>query len=227
VNGPIDPRMLEALRRDREAPVDDEVRTRVASRLGFAGSAPSAARRDAPVAASGARWRVPAVATLAFVTGAAVGATLYARFVPVPPPRIVIERVPASPIGPPAPSAGAAPPAPGPTADVARFTPSVSSSASVARARTAQLDAERALLDAARSALVGGDSDGALQLLERHAKAFPRPLLGEERDALFVQALVRAGRFDEARGRADAFRRSAPESLLRSAVESAIASIPQ
>jgi hypothetical protein len=91
----------------------------------------------------------------------------------------------------------------------------------------ARLDAERALLDAARAALVSGDADTALRLLERHTRAYAaHPLLGDERDALFVQALVRAGRYDEARARAEALRRKAPDSLFLSAVDAALATIP-
>ena len=89
-----------------------------------------------------------------------------------------------------------------------------------------QLDAERSLLDLARVALVRGDCDGALGALDRHAKTFRRPLLGEERDALVVQALVRGGRYDEARARAEEFRRKTPKSLLAPAVDAAIAAIP-
>jgi outer membrane protein assembly factor BamD (BamD/ComL family) len=89
-----------------------------------------------------------------------------------------------------------------------------------------QLDAERALLDAARVALVSGDTDTALRALDQHSRTFPRPMLGEERDALFVQALVRAGRYDQARARAEAFRRRNPQSLFLTAVDAAIASIP-
>jgi hypothetical protein len=51
-------------------------------------------------------------------------------------------------------------------------------------------------------------------------------MLGEEREVLMVQALVRAARYDEARARATAFRRTVPDSLFLSAVDAAIASIP-
>jgi hypothetical protein len=51
-------------------------------------------------------------------------------------------------------------------------------------------------------------------------------MLGEERDALRVETLVKAGRYEEARARADAFRKATPKSLFLSAVAAAIASIP-
>jgi len=51
-------------------------------------------------------------------------------------------------------------------------------------------------------------------------------VLGEERDALTVEALVGAGRYDEARSLADAFHRRSPDSLFTTTVSSAIRSIP-
>jgi hypothetical protein len=229
MNGPIDPRMLDALRRDREAPVADEARNRVASRLGVAGATSSPSPPRSPSAASGVRWRVPTLVMLAFVAGGAVGAALHARFTPVPPARVVIVPGPESPLAAPVaaiPTLPAAPESSAPDLALAASpAPTAPSSLTAARVRLAQLDAERALLDSARAALVAGDSDTALQILDRHVKTYRHPLLGEERDALLVQSLVRAGRFDEARSRAEAFRRGAPQSLLLPAVESAIDSI--
>jgi hypothetical protein len=88
-----------------------------------------------------------------------------------------------------------------------------------------QLAAERRLLDSARSELVGGEPNHALFLLDAHRTRFPRGRLAEERDALSIQALVKAGRNDEARTRARAFREHSPDSLFRAAVDSAIESI--
>jgi len=62
--------------------------------------------------------------------------------------------------------------------------------------------------------------------LDRHRRTFSAPLLGEERDAMWIQALVKAGRYDDARTRAAAFRRRSPDSLFTSVVDSAIGSIP-
>ena len=239
---PLDPRALEALRGDRKAPAPDEARARVGSRLGVYGPIPAPSPRAASgsaVATGGAR----ALALLAmFVTGAAVGAALHAALVKAPGPRVVYVDRPASilpqaaPEGPRAPSASS--PAsvasaelavvPSPNAPASGPQPSAQPApvAAMPLAGIAQLDAERALLDAARAALVSGDSDTALRALERHTRIYGRPLLGEERDALFVQALVRAGRYDEARARAGAFRRGAPHSLLLPAVDAAISTIP-
>jgi outer membrane protein assembly factor BamD (BamD/ComL family) len=82
------------------------------------------------------------------------------------------------------------------------------------------------LLDEARAALVQGDASRALERLDQHQTHFPDGLLAEERDAMQVQALVRAERYDEARARAATFRARSPSSLFLSTVESAIGSIP-
>jgi hypothetical protein len=71
-----------------------------------------------------------------------------------------------------------------------------------------------------------GDPVRALDRLDRHRRSFPHPLLAEERDAMRVQALVKAGRYDEARARASIFLKRSPDSLFSSVVNSAIASIP-
>jgi hypothetical protein len=248
---PIDLPSLDALRRDREAPAPDDARARVASRLGFPGipgvrpDSPPAGRSVADAAATAAgRTHVTSLIALAFLAGGAAGALLHARLVPTPAPRVAYVDRPA-PAFPSVSLPGAAPEVPVPSVvDRAIPVPSVAGSAGVAvsvipaasiprviasttlRPGLAQLDAERALLDAARMALVSGDGDTALRALDRHARTYAHPLLGEERDALFVQALVRAGRYDEARTRAEAFRRKVPQSLFRPAVDDAIGSIP-
>ncbi len=223
--------LLEALRGDREAPAPEASRMRVAARLGLDAGISTSAPRPAASHAGLASTHMAAMVTAAFVAGAGAGALLYARWAPVPAPRTVyvdrnvpapaVATVPASSTTT-APSAAAAPTA------SSRVTPppSLPASSVASSARDmAQLDVERAILDAARAALVAGDSDEALRVLDRHARTYARPLLGEERDALFIQALARAGRAEEARSRADAFRRKNPESLFLPAVESAITSL--
>jgi hypothetical protein len=107
-------------------------------------------------------------------------------------------------------------------------TPSVSPTSHAASASSgpSQLAAERALLDEARAALVQGDPPRAIERLQRHRRTFLNPMLAEERDAMEVEALVRAGRGAEARARADAFRKRSPDSLFMPTVQSAIESIP-
>jgi hypothetical protein len=226
---PLDPRALEALRWDRETLAPDDARSRVASRLGVSGPGPAPRpRRGAAASATAGRMHTAGLLAVAFVAGGAVGALVHARLTPVPATRVVDVDRPA-PWVPSAAFTAVSPTAPGPSAapsPLPAASIAVTSVASPPHIGRPQLDAERALLDAARVALVSGDTDTALRALDRHAQTYRRPILGEERDALFVQTLVRAGRYDEARTRAEAFRREAPQSLLRPAVDDAIASIP-
>ena len=60
----------------------------------------------------------------------------------------------------------------------------------------------------------------------RHALRFPEGQLTEERESLWVQVLVTSGRFDEARQRAQHFRRRYPDSLLLPGVNETLRSIP-
>jgi outer membrane protein assembly factor BamD (BamD/ComL family) len=82
------------------------------------------------------------------------------------------------------------------------------------------------LLDEARTALSAGNTDQALASTDMHARRFAHPQLGEEREALGIQALVGGGRYDEARARAARFRAMWPNSLFLPAVDASIASIP-
>jgi outer membrane protein assembly factor BamD (BamD/ComL family) len=88
------------------------------------------------------------------------------------------------------------------------------------------LAAERNLIEMARTALARGRIDGALATLHRHARRFAKGQLAEERDSLYVQALVAKGDFAQARERATRFRRQHPSSLFQAAVEQALQSIP-
>jgi hypothetical protein len=217
---PLDPRRLGLLRRSDEVPAD--VRARLRQRVLSAATAiGTGAERDGEgsvaVRRPAATLGMPAVAVacLAFIAGGALGIA----FAPSPPPRIVyVDRA-------------AAPPAPAPAPAAVETIPTALGSSSprassAPAGRASQLSAERILLDEARTALAQGDTVRAIDRLDRHRRIFPVPLLGEERDAMWIQALVKAGRYDEARTRAAAFRRRAPDSIFSSMVESALESIP-
>lgn len=88
------------------------------------------------------------------------------------------------------------------------------------------LAAERALLDTARVALARGELDKVLDAVARHERDFPKGKLAEEREAIAVRALARAGRRDEARARGERFLRSYPQSLAVPAVRGAIEVAP-
>ena len=95
-----------------------------------------------------------------------------------------------------------------------------------AEPRTDTLAAERKLLEAARSAVSRSQTATAFEQLERHAKDFPKGLLAEEREAIWIQALVGASRFAEARSKAAQFERAYPGSMLLPTVKATIESIP-
>jgi hypothetical protein len=90
-----------------------------------------------------------------------------------------------------------------------------------------RLAAESAVLDVARSALAAGDGARALQAVDRHAAAFPRGLLTEEREALAIRALLGLERTSEARSRLSRFRTRYPDSLFLPAIESAMRNAPE
>lgn len=89
--------------------------------------------------------------------------------------------------------------------------------------RDTQLSQERGLLEVARTALARGDVAATLDAVERHARDFPDGRLAEEREVLFIQALVQAGRKDEAARHAASFRKQFPDSLMGPAVDAALA----
>jgi outer membrane protein assembly factor BamD (BamD/ComL family) len=64
-----------------------------------------------------------------------------------------------------------------------------------------------------------GEPARALQALEQHAAEFPAGMLAEERESLWIQALVAQGRKGDARAKADAFREKYPGSILWPVVE--------
>lgn len=244
---PVDPRAVALLRRERVSGVAPRgARDRVSRRLAsvvpaFAAGASVSHRPDGlPTGApSGAAqsglahtgFSAMRAIVISLVVGGAAGASLEATLAsPHPPVVVYVDRpipipmatteAPAPPVAP----AAAETPSPPPPLPVAAT--SAATSATAARAPKAQLDAERALLDGARSALSRGDTEAALGDLARHARLYSQPILGEERDALTIEALVRAGRYDEARARADAFRHAAPGSIFLSVVEASVRSIP-
>ncbi|MCC7109841.1 MAG: hypothetical protein IT382_11170 [Deltaproteobacteria bacterium] len=91
-----------------------------------------------------------------------------------------------------------------------------------AEQRAERLAAERGLLDEARGAVSRGNGGAALIALEAHRQSFPDGQLVEEREALTVMALAKAGRMDEAQKKAERFRTRYPQSLFSAAVAQAI-----
>jgi hypothetical protein len=71
---------------------------------------------------------------------------------------------------------------------------------------------ELALVERARRALGDGRAEHALDLLERHDRAYPHGALTEERALLRAQALCAVGRLDDARALASDFVAARPDS---------------
>jgi len=178
----------------------------------------------------------------AFLIGGGVGAALHAAMTSAPavaPPSSMIPSPPPSSRSEPGPNTApsdsvaafavsALPPAsvrvpPTPTtASIAPSTrPSASSASDAIAQRDVDLAAERALVDRARTALTRGQPAAALEALDSHAKTFPRGRLTEEREALAIDALARAGRTQEAATRADRFRATWPNSVFGGLVDNA------
>jgi hypothetical protein len=176
-------------------------------------------------------------AAVLFVTGAATGVGGYhvverARHrAPVSAPLSVPSSRPEIPPPPemPKPTTPDVPePVPGATGMPPR--PRASAAAETAPATSSRPDdplaAERSLLEMARAALGRGQADRALAALRRHARQFPNGELTEEREGLLVQSLVGAQKYDQAREKADQFKKRYPRSLFAPVVDQAIGSIP-
>lgn len=85
------------------------------------------------------------------------------------------------------------------------------------------LAAERALLQVAREALVHGRADAALAAVRAHHDRFARGRLGEEREVIWIRALLARGEVEPARDRARRFVAAHPDSLFRPAIEALVA----
>jgi outer membrane protein assembly factor BamD (BamD/ComL family) len=83
-----------------------------------------------------------------------------------------------------------------------------------AEARASRLREESAMLAEARAALRGGAPGQALERLDSAARRFPDGVLGQEREALVIEALSRTGQRAAAAQRADAFLRAYPGSAF-------------
>jgi hypothetical protein len=86
------------------------------------------------------------------------------------------------------------------------------------------LAAQQSLLDDARGAILRGDGTSALSAIGAHRLRFPDTVLGEERAALEIRALLTLGRTQEARERHAAFERAFPGSLFASSLRKLVSS---
>jgi hypothetical protein len=164
-------------------------------------------------------------ATAFFATRAAwrpAGATAARRAAEIAAALTPAPRAPGSVVSAPQPPSAAVGDVP---ARHARDAPSAPASAALVSGAS-DLAAERLLLDSARTELLHGNPEGALVFVAEHARRFPHGVLSEERDALDVEVLVQAARYDAARRAAAKFHAAHRGSLLTSAVDSAVDAIP-
>jgi len=193
-------------------PAPDVARARLLGRARAAVAEARASSLSLPAASAagagrGRRMAVAAGALLAFGTAAA-GAAVYAHVTRAP------EVVPISRV----------PEAPSPRR-LASSSPTPSPSEQVPSPRTARVHrtittpqesyaAELQLLQRAQSEYASHDFDNALVLVAEHGRRFPHGRLAEEREALRVRSLARAGRGDEARRALTAFAKRFPRSAF-------------
>jgi hypothetical protein len=164
-----------------------------------------------------------------FLVGAAAGATVYGTVEQVlpghaepPKPAALAPRVSEPPVPPatvPTVAAPALVPRPAPVEEPAPHV-------GLGDARDRGLAAERKLVEMARTALMRGQTEGALAALARHVRQFPNGQLAEERDSLYVQTLVARGEHARARARGKRFHLEHPHSLFAPVVDQALRSIP-
>ena len=128
-----------------------------------------------------------------------------------PTPRHAAEAPPPGPLRAPAPAVASVRIAPS-GREVAAPPSSVAVLEDSAEVRASQLREESRALQAVRTALRRGDAPGALATLEATRVRFPTSVLGQEREALTIQALAHAGQTDAARARARAFLAKFPTS---------------
>lgn len=148
---------------------------------------------------------------LATLGGAGLGAVqLWPRAEPHA-PAPVVARTPAAAVASPVPLATA----PEPAVTALPVTSAVAAPSSATKARSnseSQLREESLAVLEARSALRAGNAARSLTLLEQARARFPRGALGQEREALTIEALARSGQSAAARRRAEAFLRQHPNS---------------
>jgi TolA-binding protein len=81
---------------------------------------------------------------------------------------------------------------------------------------------EVVILDSARQDIDAGNSGKALEALDRYFRLFPKGVLRQESSALRIEALVRAGRLDEAKANLRAFDQSYPSSPQKQRLHSLV-----
>jgi len=225
---------------DPPAEVQSEVLSRVGATLGWFGGPGPGSGPGGAVAAGAVAKGALAKTIVTLVVGGVIGAGVHEAYDRTTDRRadhakVAVVAPPAAPLPPPP----APPPAPPPVVEpqpepaapsiVHAETPR-SHVEHVAKTETRERDrnlaAERALIEQARTALARDQGAAAISALERHSRDFPQGELEEERQSLYVQALVALERFEQAKKVAARFHRTFPRSIFGAVVDEAIKSIP-
>jgi hypothetical protein len=191
-------------------------------------SAPVEAGRRPETATLVASVTLPALVTSATLTPSPRPLALEARPEPsggvvlaVPPTRRepTSEAAPRAPASDPTPLASAASAAPATSAPALPEPPAAPSASAPRTAaeiaqqeRVSRMKEEAEMTGAARSALRAGNAVEALRLLEEVRAKFGGGLMGQEREALTIEALARSGQRAQAQTRAEAFLKAFPKS---------------
>ena len=213
------------LRIEPPSGLEADVWASLAARLPLAGAPPAA---PAPLG------RLALLSKATFVVLAIAGAGMLGRAalrsepVPAPAPSIAVlsANVPtvpdvAPPVAPvPEPVRAAALPSAAPRKRVHALASAASSSV----APPSNALEESRLIASARSALRGGDSAGALSLLGEAQQRFPRGVLGQEREALTIEALAKSGQRASAKSRGEAFLKTYRDSPYAARIRTLIGS---
>lgn len=188
----------------------------------------------APAASPAPLGRLAVLSKITFVVLAIVGAGMLARsalrseparvFTPpiaVSAPASASVAVPelAVPVAPAMPD-----PVREPSAPPRKRTHAVASATPPIAAPTSNAQEESRLIAAARSALRAGDSARALSLLGEAEQRFAHGVLGQEREALTIEALAKSGQHARAKSRGEAFLKAYRDSPYAARIRTLIGS---
>lgn len=229
-------RLLEAER--TLVDVDAEARQRIKERVwksiavpgpgpGGDGAPPNGGGSDADLLGRllHAKGLVASAFVVGLVTGGAAVGLMLGKQAPVAAVPAASATSASAPSAPELPLTVTNPPPPVPSATLpASAAATLPPQASAAGAASdSDLGAERALLSIARTAIGRRDGAAALTSLREHKRRFPRGRLSEERETLWIQALVLEGDTDAARTKAKTFHSKYPDSILGRGVEQSLA----
>jgi hypothetical protein len=203
-------------------PAPDVVRARLLARARAAFAASVASPHVIPALSTTTVWRGRRIAVAASVllvfVAAAAGAAFHARIASAP------DTAPTPPLVPAPPAVRASvpsippvqPPEPVPSTRTQRPRRTITPQESYA--------AELQLLQRAQSEYASHELANALVLLAEHGRRFPKGRLAEEREALRVRSLARAGRGDDARRALASFANRFPHSAFLPRLQAAASS---